>query len=71
MRRPSDMGDGNWCPTEGHGRMIRISGGRQWCPHQDHDKSGVTAFYETDGVTPSRGMGPDAPVPVKPKRGEA
>ncbi len=35
----SDLGDGDRCPIDGHGRMyVTRSGGKQYCPHQSHDK---------------------------------
>ena len=32
------VGNGDPCPTEGHGKMYVLSSGRQWCPDQSHDK---------------------------------
>jgi hypothetical protein len=37
----SDSGNGDPCPTEGHGRMWVLASGRQWCPDQSHDKEKV------------------------------
>lgn len=39
-RKPSGdqgMGDGDLCPTPGHGKMYVMSSGRQHCVHQAHD----------------------------------
>jgi hypothetical protein len=32
----SDLGDGDRCPIDGHGKMYAFNG-KQWCPHQSHD----------------------------------
>lgn len=33
----SHLGNGDFCPVEGHGKMYVLSSGRQWCPDQSHD----------------------------------
>lgn len=34
----TDMGDGETCPIDNHGRMYLMSSGRMYCPHQSHDR---------------------------------
>lgn len=51
-RQPHEVGDGDHCEVEGHGRMLTIRGSvppRQYCPHQGHDGQPKT---HPDGVTP-------------------
>ena len=33
----SDLGNGAFCPVEGHGKKFVLSSGAEWCPHQSHD----------------------------------
>ena len=43
FRRTSDyhdLGDGDRCPVEGHGKMYVING-HSWCPNQSHDAERV------------------------------
>jgi hypothetical protein len=35
------VGNGDHCATEGHGRMIVLSSGRDWCPSQTHDNERI------------------------------
>jgi hypothetical protein len=41
----STIGNGDHCPMEGHGKMIVLSNGRQWCPNQSHDKERVVKSW--------------------------
>jgi hypothetical protein len=41
FRGVSDLGDGDRCPVEGHGKMFVLSGGTQWCPNQTHDNERI------------------------------
>lgn len=58
MIKHTRLGDGDWCPVEGHGRMY-VYGNRQWCPHQSHDKPG-DGWFMIDGKTPIRRFDPGA-----------
>lgn len=52
FRRTSDyhdLGDGDRCPIDGHGRMYHTAKG-QYCPHQSHDTERMKPAKErTDG----------------------
>ncbi len=46
-RSYGDIGDGDKCPTPGHGRMLYLQGtDRQYCPDQSHDGRWVVGEKE-------------------------
>ena len=37
FRGTSDLGNGDLCPIDNHGKMYVLPSGKQWCPQQSHD----------------------------------